>query len=204
MNRRQLIVPTILVLLLVGVLIRLGFWQLDRAHQRDRQASLQAQNLHLPPMAFPASPVGDQWLYRRASGFCLSPVSVQTLGAGGAGFRVLAACRTGAEGPGLTVQLGTTRDPNQKVQWAGGPVSGIIDYAPDERPLSVRLFHHQPRTLMLVAAPPLAGLAANPAPGADAEGNSSWSYAVQWFLFAAVALTIYVIAVATRLRKARP
>lgn len=203
MTRRQLIIPTILVLLLVGVLIRLGFWQLDRAHQRDRQLALHTQNADLPPIAFPSNPVGDQLVYRRAHGFCLTPTSYQTLGAGGAGFRLLAACRTGAEGPGLTVQLGTTRDPRQAVKWAGGPVSGYVDYAPDERPLTARLLQRQPRTLLLVASPPLAGLGANPAPAADAEGNSSWSYAVQWFLFAAVALVIYAVAVSARLRARR-
>ena len=35
--KRVPVIPTILVLLAVAVMIRLGFWQLDRMHQKDAQ-----------------------------------------------------------------------------------------------------------------------------------------------------------------------
>jgi len=197
------IIPTLLVLAVVSVLVGLGFWQLQRAQERDRELELHARNATAPAMAFPNQAVDDQLLFRKANGFCLTPKGYHSLGAGAAGFRVIASCRSGAEGPGLTVQLGTTRDPKPSVRWRGGPVTGYIDYAPDERPLAERFFHRQPRMLMLVAAPPLAGLSPNPGAGSAAETNSSWSYAFQWFSFAVVALVIYGFAVRTKLREPR-
>ena len=40
-------------------------------------------------------------------------------------------CVTGAEGPGMSVEVGWTKNPNAAVNWPGGPVSGII--APDRK-----------------------------------------------------------------------
>ena len=66
--------------------------------------------------------------------------------------------------------------------WSGGAVTGVI--APGPR---------------LVADPPLAGLQANARPDPSDLPNNHLSYAVQWFLFAGVALVIYVLAVRKRL-----
>ncbi len=52
----------------------------------------------------------------------------------------------------------------------------------------------------LIAAPPLAGLAANAAPDPTDIPNNHFSYAVQWFLFAATALVIYALALRKRWR----
>ena len=51
----------------------------------------------------------------------------------------------------------------------------------------------------VVADPPLAGLAAIAAPDPNDLPNNHWSYAIQWFLFALVALVIYGIALRKRL-----
>jgi cytochrome oxidase assembly protein ShyY1 len=51
----------------------------------------------------------------------------------------------------------------------------------------------------LVADPPLAGLEANARPDPSDLPNNHLSYAVQWFLFAFVALVIYALAVRKRL-----
>ena len=47
----------------------------------------------------------------------------------------------------------------------------------------------------LVADPPVAGLQANAVPDPSDLPNNHLSYAGQWFLFAATALVIYVLAV---------
>jgi surfeit locus 1 family protein len=47
---------------------------------------------------------------------------------------------------------------------------------------------------MLIAAEPVAGLAANPAPDLKSVPNNHLAYAVQWFLFAGVAVVIYILA----------
>ena len=77
--------------------------------------------------------------------------------------------------------LGWSRNPEVPV-WSGGTVIGII--APGPR---------------LVADPPLAGLQANARPDPADLPNNHLSYAVQWFLFAGVALVIYALAVRKRL-----
>ena len=53
---------------------------------------------------------------------------------------------------------------------------------------------------MLVAAPPPAGLAANPGPDLSAVPNNHLAYAVQWFLFAGIAAIIYLLALRRRAR----
>ena len=52
---------------------------------------------------------------------------------------------------------------------------------------------------LLVADKPVPGLEANPGPDLSAVPNNHLAYAVQWFLFAAVAAVIYAIALRRRL-----
>ena len=98
----------------------------------------------------------------------------------------------------MKVQLGTSRDPNKQVVWTGGAVSGWISHAPDARPLIAGLFDHSPQEMLLVADRPIAGLAANTQPDIGLVPNNHLAYGVQWFLFAAVAATIYAVAVLRR------
>lgn len=201
-TKRLPIIPTILVALAVAAMIGLGFWQLQRRTEKLAQLSALGANPAKPPLAFPNPPIGDDLLFRRASAMCLKPVGFSVEGAGSAGFRVIAQCKTGAEGPGFAVQIGTTRDPQFKPQWQGGMVSGTIGHAPSHTPLIAGLFgKHAPRTLLLVAAAPAPGLAANEMPSIDSIPNNHLAYAVQWFLFAAVASVIYVLALRRRNRK---
>jgi surfeit locus 1 family protein len=53
----------------------------------------------------------------------------------------------------------------------------------------------------ITADPPLGGLAANARPNPRDLPNNHWSYAMQWFLFAATAAIIYLIAVWKRGRR---
>jgi surfeit locus 1 family protein len=198
------LIPTLIVGLAIAVMIALGVWQLAvRLPQKQAQLAQLAANPAKPEMAFPRFP-DDRVLFRRASGFCLEPVSHQLLGAGKAGFRLVVECRTGAEGPGMTVQLGTTRDPQAKPAWRGGAVRGYLTHAPDGRSMLGSLFDRTPRRLMLVADTPQAGLAANPAPDLGSVPNNHLAYGVQWFLFAISAAVIYVLALRWRGRKALP
>jgi surfeit locus 1 family protein len=202
--KRVPLIPTLLVTLAVAAMIGLGWWQLlDRLPQKEAFLARLEQNPARPPVAFPRGP-DDTLLFRRSSGFCLPPVSITLAGAGSAGYRAIGACRTGAEGPGMLVQLGTTRDPMAKPVWNGGPVSGYISRAPDSRSLIETLVRHQPQRMMLVAASPAAGLSANPAPDVGAVPNNHLAYAGQWFFFAAIAAIIYALAVRNRLRPPAP
>jgi surfeit locus 1 family protein len=198
--KRWPVVPTIVVAIAVALMIALGVWQIaDRLPAKEAYIAQLAGNPAKPPVAFPRFP-DETLLYRRSTAFCLEPLSIARAGAGSAGFRLIATCRTGVEGPGFKVQLGTTRDPEAKVTWRGGKVSGWISHAPDARPLIATLVQKRPQELLLVADTPVAGLQRNAAPDVGAVPNNHLAYGVQWFLFAAVAAIIYVVAVRRRLR----
>lgn len=200
--KRWPVIPTILVTLAIAAMIGLGLWQLlIRLPEKEAQLAQLAANPAKPAIAFPRFP-DDSLLFRKASGFCLSVARIERAGAGNAGYRLIAHCRTGAEGPGMLVQLGTTRDPDAKVAWNGGRVSGWISHAPDARPLIAGLFDHMPRALLLVADAPAPGLAANTRPDIGIVPNNHFAYAFQWFFFAGVAGVIYVLAVRRRIARA--
>jgi surfeit locus 1 family protein len=191
--KRIPLLPTLVVALAVATMIALGLWQLlDRHPQKQVYLAQLAGNPQRPPVAFPTAPDG-RLLFRRSSGTCLPPVSVRLAGAGKAGFRAIASC-----GNDMLVQLGTTRDPNAKVRWSGGPVEGRIAQAPDARSLIGGLFDHSPPRPMLVLATPAAGLGPNPVPTIDAIPNNHLAYAGQWFFFAAGAALIYWLALRRR------
>jgi surfeit locus 1 family protein len=198
--RRIPVVPTLLVALCVAAMVGLGLWQLlDRLPAKRAYLAQLAANPAKPPIAWPRFP-DDALLFRRTTGFCLQPTAITLAGAGAAGFRAIAECRTGAEGPGMAVQLGTTTDPLRKVHWRGGAVSGTISHAPDSRPLIAALAGPVPQRLMLVADRPVDGLTANGRPSIDSVPNNHLAYAGQWFFFAAVAAIIYVLALRRRWR----
>lgn len=199
-RRRVPLIPTLVVVAAIAVMIGLGLWQLlDRLPAKQAFIAQVARNPSLPPIAFPRFP-DDSVLFRRASAFCLHPVKIERAGAGKAGYRLIATCRTGAEGPGIKVQLGTTRDPEVLVAWGGGKVSGWISHAPDARPLIASLLKREPQQMLLVSATPIAGLTANTQPDAGLVPNSHLAYAGQWFFFAAAAAVIYVLALRRRMR----
>ena len=209
MIRRVPIVPTVLVLLAVAAMVWLGVWQLQRMHWKEGLLALYAKNEQLPPIPFPAIAVGDEYLFRNATAMCLRPVNWITEGGrsgnGEVGWRHIARCVSSAEGPGLTVQVGVAKDTNWKPQWSGGVVSGYIDYAPSHQPLIASIFGKAPpRELMLVADQPLPGLMPNPQPDLASVPNNHFAYAIQWFLFAGIALLIYGLALRKRLRDQAP
>jgi surfeit locus 1 family protein len=192
------IIPTVIVALAVAAMIGLGFWQLlDRRPKKLAQIEQLAANPSKPEIAFPRAP-DESLLFRRAHGFCVEPVAIRLVGAGGAGYRAIAECRTGVEGPGMLVQLGTTRDPNAKPQWKGGEVRGFLSHAPDGRSMLASLFDRRPQRLLLVADTPPPGLAPNGRPDLSSVPNNHLAYAGQWFFFAIVAAVIYVLALRRR------
>lgn len=184
--RRLPIFPTLLVLAAVAVMIALGFWQIDRLHQKEalleryRAAPALSADAPFPRDAATAQIV----LYRHATVACPAPTGVSAMSGqsatGEPGWAHIALCALPGGGSAKIV-LGWSRNSADAI-WPGGTVQGII--APGPR---------------LVADPPLAGLAANARPDPANIPNNHLAYAVQWFLFAAVALVIYAIAVSKRL-----
>jgi surfeit locus 1 family protein len=207
MTLRQLpIIPTLIVTLAVVAMIGLGIWQIGRAGQKDALLALYRANLSKPALSFPElGPVPRAAMFRRSSVNCLQVVSWRTEGGlaanGTTGSRHIAACRTGAEGPGVLVDMGVGQDPKIKPHWAGGIAQGMITTEPDHTSLIVRMFGGGPVLApLLVADQPAAGLHASAKPSLESVPNNHRSYAVQWFLFATVASVIYALALRKRLK----
>lgn len=190
MIRRLPIIPTIIVALAIATMIGLGFWQIRRAHEKEELLASYAAAEGKSEIAFPTMPMNDDVpLFRHATGECLSVTGWrQVVGEsanGRIGYAFLADCRTGAEGPGMTVDAGWSANPQAKSTWTGGEVKGMI--APDKQ-----------MRMRLVSSTGLGGLEASAPPSPAMIPNNHRSYAFQWFAFAAVALVIYALALAKR------
>ena len=193
MTRKLPLVPTILVALAVATMIGLGSWQLQRMHQKEALLATYIAADGKPPIGWPSIPTQEPLpLFRFASGNCLGVTGFRTAAGqnrqGEPGYLVIAECRTGAEGPGMAVELGWSKNPNAGRDYQGGLVSGMI--APDRQ-----------NRIRLVAASPGPGLAASAPPSPDTIPNNHFSYARQWFLFAGIAAVIYGLALRGRWRK---
>jgi len=195
MNRRLPIIPTIVVAAAVAVMIGLGVWQIQRARWKESLIAKYAEAEKAPPIAFPTVPThdADLPLFRHATGVCLGVVGQRAVAgenlAGEPGYVHILDCATGAEGPGMAVEVGWSKDPNAKVNWSGGPVTGVI--GPDRR---------SRMRLVAGSAPP--GLEQSAPPSLESIPNNHRSYALQWFSFALIALIIYGLAVRKRLKDA--
>lgn len=200
MTRRLPVVPTVVVVLAVLTMIGLGVWQLQRADQKKALLARYAAAQGLPPIAYPTIPLAEELpLFRHATGNCLSPVGKRAVAgenaAGEIGYVHIIDCSTGAEGPGMSVEVGWSKDPNVQVRWNGGPVSGTI--VPDRR-----------SRLRLVAATAPPGLQPSKVPDASSASPVSparhYGYAATWFSLAVVALIIYALALGKLRRKEMP
>ena len=206
MSRRVPVLPTILVALVVLAMIGLGIWQYRRALQKEAALAVWQANTRLPATAYPAqNPSDESLLFRHLSANCLRVVGWQTLGgrdaAGQPGWRHIASCATGAEGPGFLVDVGVSLKPDATVAWTGGPVRGVATHEPDARPWLERFGRHAaPLRLMIVAEAAAPGLRPSAPPDPSSVPNNHRSYMVQWFAFALIALVIYGLALRKRWR----
>ena len=203
--KRLPVVSTIIVLMAVAAMIVLGIWQLRRAEEKNALIARYATASGLPEMAYPAVAFGDDLLFRRAGGICLEPLNPRIEGGlnakGVAGWRHIVACRTGAEGPGMIVDIGWSKQFDTVPDWKGGQVSGIISRQPDHSSLIARAFGKGAApALMLVAGTPADGLEPSAPPSLRDVPNNHFAYAVQWFLFAAIAAIVYGLALKRRRR----
>jgi surfeit locus 1 family protein len=199
------LLPTILVALACAAMIALGLWQLRRADEKSAMMARYATAAALPEMAFPLVPGGGDPLFRKAAGLCLEPLFPRIEGGknarGVSGWRHIVTCRTGAEGPGMAVDIGWSKGFKVKPDWKGGNVRGVIAEMPSHASLLTRMLGKSAApTLLLVAAPPAPGLQPSAPPSLADVPNNHFGYAIQWFIFAGIALVIYVIALRRRRR----
>ncbi len=188
--RRLPIIPTVLVLAAVGVMIALGFWQLDRRAQKEAMLARYATAQTLTAeVSWPVDPAQQEaMLFRRTTLDCRVEGKDAPLAGydrkGTVGWAHAVTCVLPG-GVRAEVVLGWAKDLAER-QWRGGTVHGVI--APGAG-----------KSIRLIADPPLAGLAASALPDPKSIPNNHWSYAIQWFLFAGVALVIYALALRKRL-----
>lgn len=203
------VVATIIVGLAVAAMIGLGIWQLQRLKQKDAALAAYRANLSLPVTAWPSmNPTDERYLFRKLSADCLRVVSWQVVGGrtpdDKPGWRHIATCTTGAEGPGLVVDMGVGIDPHGKANWTGGPVTGLATHEPDDHSFITRLLGRAPPLrLMIVAETAAPGLSPSAPPDPSSVPNNHFSYAAQWFFFAGVALVIYGLALRKRWKDAQ-
>jgi len=190
--KRWPIIPTIIVIIAVGIMIGLGIWQLQR--KAEKEALLARYNAAdgLPAVTWPDVPDPKALpLFRRSTLMCGKVLKIESVSgsnrAGDAGFAHVASCQTGdAEGVNAKVAIGWSERP-QSPSWSGGLVRGII--APD----GVQL-------IKLVSTDPAEGLQQLALPSPAQIPNNHLLYAIQWFIFAAAASIIYILAVRKRLK----
>ncbi len=201
------LVPTLLVALAVITMVALGVWQLQRKGEKEAMIALHERNIAMAAeVSFPAlGPVDPTLYFRRSRVICLEPVSFAPRagrdGAGRPAFRTIVDCRTGAEGPGVLIAVGTQPGPDKTPAWTGGEVAGIIVPGPDQPGVLQKLTGTAtPARAMLVADPPVAPWGANARPAPEDVPNNHLAYAGQWFLFALAAVVIYALALRKRLR----
>jgi surfeit locus 1 family protein len=190
--KRWPIIPTIIVAIAVGIMIGLGVWQLQRKAEKEALLTRYHAADGLPAVAWPV--VADPKalpLFRRSTLMCVKVLKIESVSgsnrAGDAGFAHVASCQTGgAEGVNAKVAIGWSERP-QSPSWSGGLVRGII--APD----GVQL-------IKLVSTDPADGLQQLALPSPAQIPNNHFLYAIQWFIFAAAASIIYILAVWKRLK----
>jgi cytochrome oxidase assembly protein ShyY1 len=198
MTRRLPVIPTAIVALVVAGCVWAGMWNLGRAKLHSAELQKVQAASRLPPITFPTVPASDDQLpvYRFASGNCLKVVSRRTdvgeSASGEPGFAIIFDCATGSEGPGMSVQVGWSKDPNARTPWTGGLVSGVI--IPDRK-----------SRIRLVASGPAPGLQPNGTTKATITVSPAQNrgYAFQFFSFAVIALVIYSLALRKRLREGK-
>lgn len=184
------LVPTILVGLAVATMIGLGIWQLQRKGQKEALLARYEAAAGLEAVTWPSVPDAKALpLFRKSSLMCVKVVDIRSVSGSSSaakpGFAHVASCQTGgAEGPGAKVAIGWSERPRSPT-WKGGSISGII--APD----NVQL-------IKLVATDKVDGLELLAKPSPEQIPNNHLLYAIQWFIFAAAAAIIYVLALRKR------
>ena len=194
-TRRVPFIPTLVVVAAVATMIALGVWQLQR---RDGKEALIARYSQAQALSSAVEWPRDA-AAREAALFRHSRLTCERILSRGAVAGHSASSETGwaqtatcvIDGGGeAEVVLGWARDPRQ-VEWTGGEVLGFVAPGANDG-------------ARLIASPPLAGLAASAHPDPRDMPNNHLAYAVQWFVFAAMAAVIYVLAVRKRLAGGEP
>lgn len=196
MTRRFPILASLAVLLAIGVMVALGIWQLRRAEWKEALIARAAQNLIAPTAILPSRlPPGLD--YRRFTVVCervgYRDPKAGTGRSGMTGWLQLATCTRGAGTDPLTIGLGITERPGRALPGdTGQSFSGRLLQSGTRSENEYILYAERPPTGLIPVAQPTPVMANATTP----EGHRG--YALQWFLFAATAGVIYIVALRKR------
>ncbi len=204
--RRLPLVPTLMTVVMAGIMVWLGIWQLQRREWKHQLiASLEAAQ-HLPPVTaseFYRSMIGAGSVqYRRAVVACrpgrVAPYDIKggESATGESGFLIVVACRDPAfqhrKGPDLVVVAGWSGRPD--------PPDPLIVDAEFDGTIIERPYDKQPGrpAFMLIPKTAVPPLVPSRTPSPEDLPDSHLSYAIQWFSFAVTLAVIYLIFVFRR------
>lgn len=197
-------VTTLIVALAIAAMVGLGVWQLQRLHWKEAMIDRYAAAAGKPPIAYPDRyPVSDEVLFRHGTALCRRvtgwDIEAGRAKSGAPGWRHIATCAGTLGQPPVRVDVGVSSNPSPTT-WPGGTVSGTIGWAPQHGSMLGRLWGGElRRDPMITADQPAPGLEASTPPSVADVPNNHLSYAVQWFLFAATAAVIYLLALRRRI-----
>lgn len=197
--RRIPVLAGLVVAAAAAVMAYLGFWQLERAAwKRDLLAELSAAPLQ-PPVNLDAMPLGEaaNHPFRRAQVTCTvagaqPDVRAGRNQAGATGYRYIVPCRAGVDGapPALHVDIGWSRNPGALASVdLDARLTGILSSGGEEMPV------------FLTSDTAIAPLEASAPPSPEEIPDNHLFYAIQWFLFAGIAVIIFLIAALRRPRR---
>lgn len=199
MIRQLPVIPTLLVLAAAAIMVRLGFWQLDRADEKAALiADFEAKAAQSEVIEIQSG--NPDAVYRSVRLDCPNPSEWQAIAGrsreGRSGFAHRYKCATYTKwnkpDPDQTEEwityadIGWSQSPDQPA-FVGGMITGTLVALGDD--------------YKVVAAEPLAGLQPLAKPDPKDLPNNHLAYAGQWFLFALTALLIYGFALRARLAK---
>ena len=195
--KRVPILATLVVAAAVLTMIGLGIWQIQRAGWKERLLAQYAAAESMP--AVDLDPLLDgralpDLSFRRALATCSAQNVVPDVRAGRSaadvpGQAYYVPCRPGAAGIAgrIRVNAGWADRPDAARRLSlAGIVAGRLSVVEPDGPVTLTAAS---------AAPPLAPSAP---PSLESIPNNHRLYAVQWFLFAAAALVIYILALRRR------
>lgn len=193
--RRVPILATLIVAAAVATMVALGFWQLDRAEWKGQLLVDLAAAQRRAPIDFDASPGAEPaHPILRAAITCTTRAPAEVRGGssrtGDTGYRYLFPCTRPGLPRTLLIDAGWSKRPDLAVP-AGisRRFTGILAEQGDGR-------------LVLTPSEALAPmLQPSRPPSVEDIPNNHLAYAVQWFLFAAIAAIIYGLALRRRLSR---
>lgn len=205
--RRMPVIATLIVALAVATMIALGLWQIRRAHWKEGLLASYQAAAGAPVLdGLPSSASSDTLAFRRAHLFCTIVTPATPLGGGsaggGPGFRNIVGCQL-ADGRTIMADIGWSAiNAKPAVPAIGQRIEAMGRLIPDDV-LARRVFPNGQADLLpvlIVMDSPVAGFRPSIAPSIADIPNNHRAYAAQWFLFAATATIIFLLALLRRNR----